>query len=137
MEKISQFEQLFNLFVDEARKDRDVQKSVEKYLCTLLHLIDSDPGPLGIASFRGVTFNVAKGAAKDATDRIFAVFRGRLLDATDVVSFANGPSIGFAAFTWLQRHVEDGITWKPDTPKGPGTAKKSLMDVVAGTSEEG
>jgi len=131
MSESNVYQQLFNQFVDKARKDKDVEKAVSDFFIDIFKLLNSDPGPCGIAKFRGVTFNTSKDSAADAENRILAVFRGNLLDGSPVVSFANGPSVGFAAFSWLQSVAEGSLNWKADEPKSGGSAKRSLADVIA------
>lgn len=135
--KPNAYEQLFNLFVDEAREKQNINAAASLYLNDLCNLIANDLRPLDAAGFRGFSIAPGKGGDSEPDAKYLLVVRAETLQGGRIVSFANGSTLGLTFFNWLHRAATEGINWKPDEPSQRRNSPASLLDVISGNKSSG
>lgn len=133
--EINVYEQLFNLFIDDAREEKDIQHAAKTYIADLVHLWTTNLGPVGAAKFRGFSVSPSTQRAEDGTNQVLVCLRGFDLQGKKIITFANGPSFEVAAFSWLHAAVNNDTKWKPDEDKRGSYGVNSLIDAVGSTKE--
>lgn len=133
MPDVNVYQLLFAKFAEEARKGKDVQKAAAGNISALVDLWVNQLGPSGSAKFRGFSVSPSTQRAEDGAEQVLLCVRGFDLQGKKVISFANGPTFGLAAFSWLHNVTTGDINWKFDEDKRKTSGFNDLVDAIRST----